>query len=278
MYLSNYHSHTLFCDGRTAPEEFIKAAVAAGFQAFGFSAHAPLPFQTEWNMDIEKMDDYLAEINRLKQIYANELDIYVGLEIDYLNEEYNATTPLFRNLKLDYAISSIHFMTNPENGETMCVDGSFEEFQEGVARVFRNDLREAIRFFIRSSMKMIELGGFDIVGHVDKIQQNGSLMPQFDYHDPEYIALFRELFALIAEKERIVEINTKSLFPRGLLYPDATFLPILKEFNIPIHVNADSHHPTLITDGFDRTYALLQQVGFTHTRELVKGTWADVEI
>ena len=106
MQLSNYHSHCTFCDGRSTPEDFIKFAVAHGFRAYGFSSHSPLPFETFWNMSKDDMPEYLTEIERLKKKYSDRLEIYVGLEIDFLDESYNASIPYFRNLPLDYRIRS----------------------------------------------------------------------------------------------------------------------------------------------------------------------------
>ena len=98
MQLSNYHSHCTFCDGRSTPEDFIKFAVAHGFRAYGFSSHSPLPFETFWNMSKDDMPEYLTEIERLKKKYSDRLEIYVGLEIDFLDESYNASIPYFRTI------------------------------------------------------------------------------------------------------------------------------------------------------------------------------------
>lgn len=101
MQLSNYHSHCDFCDGRSRPEDFIKFALSHEFRAYGFSSHSPLPFETFWNMSRSDMDEYLQEINRLKAKYDGEIEIYAGLEIDFLDERYNASIQYFRDLPLD---------------------------------------------------------------------------------------------------------------------------------------------------------------------------------
>ena len=127
MQLSNYHSHCTFCDGRSTPEDFIKFAVAHGFRAYGFSSHSPLPFETFWNMSKDDMPEYLTEIERLKKKYSDRLEIYVGLEIDFLDESYNASIPYFRNLPLDYRIGSIHFLpiAQPLAEENMEISASW---------------------------------------------------------------------------------------------------------------------------------------------------------
>ena len=42
--LTNYHSHSLYCDGRASMEDFVRFALSEGFTSYGFSSHAPLPF------------------------------------------------------------------------------------------------------------------------------------------------------------------------------------------------------------------------------------------
>ena len=49
--LTNYHSHSLYCDGRAGMEDFVRFALSEGFTSYGFSSHAPLPFSTAWTME-----------------------------------------------------------------------------------------------------------------------------------------------------------------------------------------------------------------------------------
>ena len=37
MNLTNYHSHSLYCDGRANMEDFIRFALSEGFTSYGFS-------------------------------------------------------------------------------------------------------------------------------------------------------------------------------------------------------------------------------------------------
>lgn len=69
--LTNYHSHSLYCDGRAGMEDFVRFALSEGFTSYGFSSHAPLPFSTAWTMEWDIMDDYLSEFHRLKEKYAD---------------------------------------------------------------------------------------------------------------------------------------------------------------------------------------------------------------
>lgn len=281
MQLSNYHSHCTFCDGRSTPEDFVKFAIAHGFRAYGFSSHSPLPFDTFWNMSKEDMPEYLAETERLKDKYAGQLELYVGLEIDYLDETYNASLPYFRELPLDYRIGSIHFLpvASPLLEKNMaCIDGPFSDFSHSVDIYYEGDIRKLVSHYFSSTSRMIEAGGIDIVGHMDKIYMNGHLYKGFSLDANWYQIPFNECLCLIADKGLMVEINTKNLQKKQQTFPHKDYLHRLLELDIPIMVNSDCHYPDLVNDGRAEAFELLKQVGFKTTRELIQGNWQDVAI
>ena len=278
---SNFHSHCTFCDGRSHPDNFAKFAIANKFRAYGFSSHSPLPFETFWNMSKNDMSEYIAEINRLKNKYADTIEIYLGMEIDYLDRTYNASTPYFQSLPFDYRIGSVHFIPwkLPLLEENMvCIDGAYKDFEEGVNKHFDRSIRRITEAFFESSMQMVKAGGFDIVGHIDKIYMNGSRHPDFDINADWYQKPFLKLLDLIAEKNLIVEVNTKNKTRKGQTFPHIESYKELKKRNIPVMVNSDCHDPDLVNDGREATLALLKNAGYQSTRELVNGKWQDVII
>jgi len=281
MLNTNFHSHCTFCDGRNHPEDFIKFAVAKHFRAYGFSSHSPLPFETFWNMSACDMDEYINEITRLKEKYEDLIEIYLGMEIDFLDETYNASIPYFRSLPLEYRIGSVHFLSRglpliEEN--VVCIDGPYEEFALAIEQHYRGSVRLITEDFFLNSMQMVENGGFDIVGHLDKIYQNGIRHPDFDIHTVWYQKLLETYIDLIAEKGLIVEINTKNFVRKQQTFPHINTLKLLHKHRIPIMVNSDCHSPDLVNDGREQTLAILKETGFRTTRELVKGIWQDVTI
>ncbi len=281
MQLSNYHSHCTFCDGRSLPEDFIKFAISNKFRAYGFSSHSPLPFETFWNMSKDNMSDYLMEIERLKKKYNDRIEIYVGLEIDYLNKTYNASIPYFLNLPLDYRIGSIHFLPVSDHlteENMVCIDGSFKDYALSVKKHFGNDIRLLVKRYFNSTSEMIEAGGIDIVGHMDKIYMNGQKYADFSIDEDWYIKPFKACLELIAEKKLMVEINTKNLLKKEELYPHKKYLALLQQMNIPVMVNSDCHYPQLVNDGRTEAFSLLKEAGFRTTRELINGKWQDVTI
>lgn len=281
MQLSNYHSHCTFCDGRSTPEDFVKFAISHGFRAYGFSSHSPLPFETFWNMSKDDMPEYLAEINRLKEKYAGQLEIYTSLEIDYLDETYNPSIAYFQELPLDYRIGSIHFLPLSEHlseDNMVCIDGAFADYKDSVDRYFEGKISKLVTRYFDSTLKMIEAGGIDIIGHMDKIYMNGHKCEGFSFDADWYQKPFKAVLDLIAQKGLMVEVNTKNLIKKQQIFPRKEYLGLLKDMNIPVMVNSDCHYPDLVNDGRTEAFEILKEIGFKTTRELIKGSWQDIAI
>jgi histidinol-phosphatase (PHP family) len=182
---------------------------------------------------------------------------------------------------LDYRIGSIHFMPwqLPLKEENMvCIDGSYEEFAASVERHYQGSIQALTEDYFERSMRMVEAGGIDVVGHIDKVSMNGSLHPDFDIRADWYQKTFEACLDLVAQKGLIVEINTKNFRTKHQTYPNLDTLKLVHKHAIPVMVNSDCHLPDLVNDGRSEVLSILRETGFRTTRELVAGVWQDVTI
>ncbi|MCQ2229072.1 MAG: histidinol-phosphatase [Bacteroidales bacterium] len=277
MNLTNYHSHSTFCDGHSSMEEFVVEAINQGFSSYGFSSHAPLPYHTRWNMDAENMNAYLSEFKRLKELYSSEIELYLGLEIDYLTESYNAMSECFRSLDLDYRIGSLHTIIGPDE-MILEIDCSLDRFTDIVDSHFSGDVVKVTNLYIDRLMLMVANGGFDIVGHADKMHSlSEQLMPGISSQS-WYQSRMKEYFSLIAEKGYMVEMNTKKYNDKGLFFPHVSWYPFLRQLGVPVVVNSDSHYIDKINNGRASGLQLLKSCGYETVREMHGGKWVDVVI
>ncbi len=141
MPYPNHHSHTTFSDGKAPAETFILEALRQGMTAYGFSDHCPIPHQDMSMMKMAQLPEYLAEIERLRAVYGDRIEIHRSLEVDYLLGLVSVDSPHIREAELDYTIGAVHFVD--------CLDGdrpwSFQQpeplFQRGIDEIFGGSAR-----------------------------------------------------------------------------------------------------------------------------------------
>ncbi len=265
-----FHSHTEFCDGRATMEAFAREVVARGFTHYGFSPHCPLPIVSPCNMRREDVGRYLSEVDRIKGEYGGHCRFYAAMEVDYLGEEFGPSSREISELPLDYVIGSVHFVAN-RKGRLVDVDGRFESFRRKMRDYFDDDIRYVCEAFYSRSVAMVEAGGFDIIGHFDKIGQNASYFQPGIEDEEWYQALVSDLVDRIIshnarhpERPLTVEINTKAYADHsGRLFPHPRHWGRLIEAGVPLIVNSDAHVPALIDASREMTFSMLEQAGWS---------------
>lgn len=244
--LYTFHTHTQFCDGRAAMEDFVREAVKLGFRALGFSPHSPVPIESPCNMSFESVDAYLEQVRVLAAQYPM-VKLYAGMEIDYLGPQRGPASEYFRSLPLDFRIGSVHFIPNQE-GRLVDIDGHFDRFKEKMSVEFDGDIRYVVDTFFRQSIDMVEAGGFDIIGHFDKIKHNAGLYHPGLEQQPWYIEHVEELMAAIESRKIIVEVNTKAWKEHRQMFPSQKLWRRLLADGVPVIVNSDAHYPQRLNE------------------------------
>ncbi|MDE7153635.1 MAG: histidinol-phosphatase [Muribaculaceae bacterium] len=253
------HSHTEFCDGRAQMEAFARKAVEMGFDFYGFSPHSPLPVVSGCNMLAGKVGCYLEEVDNIRRRHGDHVRFLASMEIDYLGEQWGPSHPFFQSLPLDYRIGSVHFVPTRDN-EPIDVDGSPERFAMRMNTKFNRDIRYVVEKFYEHSIMMVQQGGFEIIGHFDKIGENSSRFAPGIENESWYMSLVDELIDNIIAKKIIVEINTKVYAERGRLFPAVRYWKKLIDNNVPLVVNSDAHVPALIDASRQEVFDMLDSV------------------
>ena len=249
----NFHTHTQYCDGRAPMTVMAAHAAECGMRYLGFSPHSPINFESPCNMSRADVGEYLDQVRRLKMEYDGKMEIFAGMEIDY-TDEFGPSDSYFQHLPLDYRIGSIHFIPSKENpSQYIDIDGHFDRFKEKMHTYFDDDIEWVVRSFYNQSTKMVEAGGFDVMGHFDKIGHNASQFRAGIDDEPWYDKLVMDLFDAIMDHHYVVEINTKAYETYGRLFPSMKYWGMLKRYDVPVLVNSDAHEPTLINAGREAT-------------------------
>lgn len=255
----NLHSHTQFCDGRATMDEMAAAAVAAGFRHYGFSPHSPIPFGSPCNMKADDVEEYKARAKEIGRRYEGTCRFYTGMEVDYTGPDWGPASTYFSTLGLDYSIGSVHFIPDFD-GEPVDIDGRFESFRRKMAERFRGDIDYVVDTFYSHSRAMVAAGGFDILGHFDKVGQNASYFAPGIEDGSHYRACVDALIDDIIAKNVVIELNTKARHDHGRFFPGERYLPRLVNSGVKILVNSDAHEPAKINASRAEAFALLDSI------------------
>lgn len=245
IYKTDYHIHSTFSDGRSAPDDYIAPALAAGLKEIGFSEHLTLFKDLEdWNMNPANISSYLNYLDLLRA-KNKKIKIKTGLEVDFFAGRENEIRDFLAPLPLDYIIGSVHYL-----GEKTVDVGP--EFYKG------KNIDKLFESYFDSVCTAVASGLFDIIGHCDLIRIYG-YKPTLD-QEPQY----RRLARMMKKHDVVFEVNTNGRNrPLADFYPDRRFLNVFREENVPVCVNSDAHMPARVAQYFEEAYDLLRYIGFT---------------
>jgi histidinol-phosphatase (PHP family) len=245
IYKTDYHMHSSYSDGRSAPEDYVAPAIAAGLSEIGFSEHLTLFKDLEdWNMNPVNISPYISHLETLRD-NIKTIKIKIGLEVDFFAGKEKEIFSFLISLPLDYIIGSVHYL-----GEKTVDVGP--EFYEGknIDRLFES--------YFDSVIVASASGLFDIMGHCDLIRIYGYKSSS------DLEPLYRNLAKTMKTHNVAFEVNTNGRNrPLADFYPDRRFLHIFREENVPVCVNSDAHMPSRVGQYFDEAYELLRYIGFT---------------
>jgi len=281
MIRTNYHTHNDLCDGKGTLEDYVRTASEKGFTALGFSSHAPVPFETDWHLTEENLVTYLSEIRRLKDVWKDKVQVYAGLEIDYISGLQAPSDPRWKSLGLDYRIGSAHNSVSLDaNPEYACVDGPIDGVMRLLDSCHGGSWEDMSGEYYHRVAELIQLGGFDILGHLDLIKKHNRGDVYFRESDPWYRRQVLEVLDVLSGKGIIMEVNSGAI-SRGALdavYPSPWILAEARKKQIPVMVNADAHRPEHIDYHFEESCLLLRDCGYREIRALIDGKWTSLPL
>lgn len=244
----DYHMHTPLCHHAVGePREYAAQAVAVGLQEIGFSDHNPMPADDfdDWRMRDSELQDYVARVRKAQQEFP-QLNIKLGLEIDYIPGYEKWIRELRNRYPWDYFIGSVHYVS-----EGWAIDNPqrISEWKQ------RDPLEVWTAYFQRLTMAA-ESGLFHIIGHAD-LCKKFSFYPKADC-----TPLFKKFLGAAAKAGVAVELNTAGLRKECReIYPSAAILKLAVEAGVPVTFGSDAHAPAEVGQNFTEAVELARACG-----------------
>jgi histidinol-phosphatase (PHP family) len=250
MITVDYHTHNQRCGHAQGQiEDYIKAAISRGLTEIGISDHSPLYYldgndpQPHSAMAKDELPTYVEEVLKLKERYADRINVRLGLESDYVEGMEHFYADIFAKYPFDYIIGSVHMCFNMHVYERRRWDS-------------KPDPMAVYAEYYRLVKKSAESGLFDILGHTTSIL---AYAPQ-PLPQEELVALQDEALDAIAKTNVCVEINTSGYRKmRTDPFPSARMIARANEIGIPLTFSSDSHRPDEVAFARDKVEALFTQ-------------------
>jgi histidinol-phosphatase (PHP family) len=247
----DYHTHNARCGHAIGQmSEYIEAAIGRGINEIGLSDHSPILHLGDHDqplpqtaMAMSQLPGYMAEIAELRDRYANQITVRLGIESDFiegLEERYRA---LWKRYPLDYVIGSVHFLDGWSIFQPVLPTGRTAE--------------DVYTEYLKATQLLAKSGVYDIVAHLDCLKTSGHIP------DLTITPLLEETVKVIAQSGMAVELNTSGWRKHCAdCYPRQELLALLCHYAVPITLSSDAHKPEQVAHGFDDAVALLQEVGY----------------
>lgn len=248
------HIHTKLCGHAEGEmEEYIEVALNKGISIFGFADHLPhhhipaLKPYTHLSMPDDLLSFYVDSVFKLKEKYSSQLDILLGIEVDYDEGYESETRKILGKYPFDYAIGSIHVL-----GNWLFDSPRFlEEWNNRVTD-------EVYSEYYRNIKKLILSGIFNIVGHFD-LPKKFNHRPQKDFEE-----IILDLAKNLKNEGMVVEINASGLrYAAKEVYPSKNILSILKTEGVDLTFGSDAHEPNQVGQNFHRALEIAQELNFS---------------
>lgn len=233
MFDRDLHTHTIYSDGKNTPEEMVLSAIEKGLKTYGISDHSYTSIDATYCMKRDKIPEYIAEINALKEKYNDKIELLCGVEQDYFGD-----LPVD---DFDYAIGSVHYFVAGD--KYIPVDESAEIIKNACDEYFGGDIYAMCEQYYGYMGNIINKTNADIIGHFDLVTKFQEQTPLFDEKHPRYVAAWKKAVDELLKSGKPFEINTGAITRgyRTTPYPAKEIQEYILEHGGSFVKSSDSH-------------------------------------
>lgn len=235
--IANYHTHTYRCKHATGTEEdYVNRSIQGGLQIMGFSDHAPCWFHsdyyTRFRMPQDDLEAYCATVLALKERYANQIELHLGLEAEYFPVCFHEMMARLRDTPMEYLLLGQHFV-----GSEIVEHDSFRA----------TDREELLVRYCDQVIDAMQTGLFSYLAHPDLMHFVGE------------DAVYRHHMARLCREAKScglpLEINMMGI-RSGKHYPDERFWEVAAQENCQVILGCDAHNAETAVDPASEKIAL----------------------
>ena len=248
--MKNYHTHTKRCyHAIDSDEDYVLAAIKAGYTEIGFSDHAPFryhsSFHSSMRMEEDKLEGYVTSLKKLREKYKNQISIKIGLECEYFERYLPWIQEMIAVYELDYLILGQHYDATDETGIYFGYKLNRQQFKR----------------YVDQCIKGMQSGLYSYLAHPD--------LANFSINDSYYK---EEMTRLCLEAKKLdipLEFNLLG-YSTFRQYPNDTFFKIVKEVGNRVIIGTDAHQSSSLTHKriYENAKNHLEELGIEITEDI----------
>jgi histidinol-phosphatase (PHP family) len=258
--LADFHIHSPYCrhaEGKII--EYVEVAVSRGMKKICITDHLGRYYLTEsqkrrywdWGMNQSHIERYYTEIDDLKNIYKDRIDIKTGLEVDFIEGAEDQIQPLIDPYPFDFILGSIHCL--PKFG------------WKHIANYTDKDMWLIFEEYLRVAKNLVASGVFDSLAHIDFIWRYAKWPTKKSDLIFGYI---EDIVKTASQKNVAIEINSNGYLWSQIYTitdgdPFEILLKNIKKYNAMITVGSDAHKPQFLAKSFKEIAHMLKNAGIT---------------
>ncbi|KAH3915600.1 histidinol-phosphatase [Parastagonospora nodorum] len=263
----SHHSHSgQFCGhAKDTLEEVVQAAIAKGFHSFALTEHIPRPYEDFYPEEINShteeslvklFDDFYAEAQRLRVVYAGKIQILIGFESEYIRP---STLQIVQGLLDKYTFD--FFMGSLHHTHTIPIDFDRAMYEQARAKAGGTD-EKLFEDYFDSQYEMLRALQPPVIGHFDLIRLLS------DHRDADFKNMnrvwdkVRRNLDFVASYGGRLELNSSGL-RKGLAepYPCLPICQMFLQMGGSFVMSDDSHGIEQIGTNYSRLLAFIQKAG-----------------
>lgn len=256
--IADYHVHTPYCghaQGKII--QYVEKAIEAGLGEIGFSDHLGRYYLTksqkkrywDWGMSERDLARYFAELLHVREVYEDDIQIKIGLEIDFIDGADELLESIVSLYPFDFYLCSIHCL--PRFG------------WKHLANYTKCDSYSLYKEYFSMARAALNSGMFHSLAHLDFIWR---YIQWPDNKSEEMINEIDETLRTASQSSTKIEINANGYIwsqNRNIEQNDPfdIMLDKIKLHNTPITIGSDAHEPQLVAKVFPELITLLKCKG-----------------
>lgn len=244
---ANYHMHTSRCKHAVGTdEEYVVASIKAGYNQIAMTDHTPwnlFPFEAgNHRMFINQMDEYMASMRHLKSLYADQIDIKIGVEAEYSRDRMDWLKNLIDEHELDVLVFGNHFRGYESNATYY---GSYR------------DKKNLYKHYVEDAIDAMATGLYSIFGHPDLFFRTSNIV------NAQALASAQEICDAANHYDVVLEYNLGGVRDGDHAYPKPEFWEVVAKNQNRSVIGIDAHSPKHMLDDKtrDEAKAFLKSIG-----------------